>query len=367
MSLPAEVAPPQASGRPVRVMLVDDSAVVRGLIRRFIDPEPGIEVVATAGNGEAAVATLRRSEVDVIVLDVEMPVMDGITAIPHLLAARPSVKIVMASTLTERNADISLKAMALGAADYLAKPTTTGGFNNAAEFRRELVSKIQALGGAAMKRPAAAGAVRRPEPVRRPVTGAPARPEAVAIGSSTGGPQALTRVLKGLRSPMRLPVFVTQHMPPTFTQLLAAHLTRDTGHNVIQASDGLAVEPGTVYLAPGDFHMLIERKGAGLIVRTTNGEKENYCRPAVDPMLRSLVACYGKALLTVILTGMGHDGLAGCRAVVEAGGTVLAQDEATSVVWGMPGAVASAGLCHAVKPIDALPAAITAITEGRNP
>ena len=365
-------APATASVSPVRVMLVDDSAVVRGLIRRFVEPDPGIEIVATAGNGEVAVTTLQRTpHVDVIVLDIEMPVMDGLTAIPLLLEVKPDVKIVMASTLTERNADASLRALAAGATDYLAKPSSGAGLSTADDFKHELIEKIHALGDtASRKRPA--GTVDRkslpPAPVpKKPImlrAGPVVKPEALVIGSSTGGPQALTRFLAKVDPSITLPIFITQHMPATFTALLATHLTRDTGRTIVEASDGLAVRANEGYLAAGDNHMLIEGTRAAPIIRLSKSPKVNFCRPSVDPMMESLISIYGGALLTVILTGMGADGRNGCQMAVDAGGTVLAQDEASSVVWGMPGAVAQAGLCREVLDIDALAPAVLKIVKG---
>jgi two-component system, chemotaxis family, protein-glutamate methylesterase/glutaminase len=342
MTQPAAVETTVSNGAPVRVMLVDDSAVVRGLIRRFVDPEPGIEIVATAGDGEAAIATLKRTaDVDVIVLDIEMPVMDGLTAIPLLLEAQPGVKIVMASTLTERNADASLRAIAAGATDCVAKPSSGVGFNTADEFRHELIEMIHALGGTtAQARPSGAVLATRQMPITAPPapivlqTGPVTKPEALVIGSSTGGPQALTRFLSMIYTAMTLPIFITQHMPATFTALLAQHLTRDTGRNVLEASDGLPVEPNTAYLAAGNNHMLVEGPPGNAVIRLSQAPKVNFCRPSVDPMLESLIGIYGGAILTVILTGMGSDGKNSCQQVVEAGGTVFAQDEASSVVWG---------------------------------
>jgi len=372
MTQTAEVETTVSSSAPVRVMLVDDSAVVRGLIRRFVDPDPGIEIVATAGNGEAAVATLKRTDdVDVIVLDIEMPVMDGLTAIPLLLEVKPDVKIVMASTLTERNADASLRAIAAGATECVAKPSSGAGLSTADDFKRELIEMIHALGGGtARARPAGAVVAPRPTPTAAPPApivlkaGPVKKPEVLVVGSSTGGPQALTRFLSKIDASMTLPIFITQHMPATFTALLAKHLTRDTGRNVMEASNGQRVEANTAYLAPGNNHMLIEGTRGNAVIRLSQAPKVNFCRPSVDPMLESLIDIYGGSLLTVILTGMGSDGKNSCQKAVEAGGTVLAQDEASSVVWGMPGAVAQAGICRQILDIDALAPAVMRIVGG---
>lgn len=364
-----------SGGTKVKVLVVDDSAVVRGLTRRFLEENPNIDVVATASNGQLAVDTVKQKDIDVVVLDIEMPVMDGLSAIPHILAAKPSVKIVMSSTLTEANAAVSLKALSAGASDYVAKPTTGSAIQTSDDFRRELLTKVLTLGGLADRvgsvtakgaaagraAPAAALYPGKPITLRRPSA---VTPRALAIGSSTGGPQALQTLLCGLDASLPLPVFITQHMPATFTQILAEHMARDSGRNVCEAKNGQAVRAGDIYIAPGDYHMVIEGSGNNLTIRLTQTERENYCRPSVEPMLRSLVEIYGPALFTVILTGMGHDGLAGCQLSVEKGGTVIAQDEASSVVWGMPGAVATAGVCAAVKPLSELAKSVNSFVKG---
>lgn len=369
-----------AASGPFRVMVCDDSAVIRGLIARCLEADPEIQVLTTVSNGLLAVNALARFDVEVLILDIEMPVMDGLTALPKLIAARPDLQIIMASTLTRRNADISMQALAAGAADYLAKPTTTMALNAAADFKTQLILKVKALGAArrraaGQRMPASARRVEtpgiaRPAPSNAPLpyitTVRPALPkgplslraaptevpEIVAIGSSTGGPQALFAVLAGLKPGIPQPILITQHMPATFTTILAEHITRASGLPTVEASDGLALEGGHVYVAPGDFHMVVETQGAQRVIRLLKTPPENYCRPSVDPMLRSLVKIYGRRIFTVILTGMGQDGLRGGEAVIAAGGSMIAQDEASSVVWGMPGAVANAGLCSAVLPLS---------------
>jgi len=370
---------------PYRVMICDDSAVIRGLITRSIEADPEIQVVTTVANGQLAINALSRFDVEVLILDIEMPVMDGLTALPKLIETRPDLQIIMASTLTRRNADISMQALAAGAADYLAKPTTTMALNAAADFKTQLVLKIKALGAARRK----AAGQRAPSPVRRteapataphvtptvrPIAATPRpslispkgplslrppmteTPEIVAIGSSTGGPQALFTVLSGLKPGIPQPILITQHMPATFTTILAEHIQRASGLPTVEASDGMPIQGGHVYVAPGDFHMVAESQGTQRVIRLLKTPPENFCRPSVDPMLRSLVKIYGKRIFTVILTGMGQDGLRGGEAVIAAGGSLIAQDEASSVVWGMPGAVAQAGLCSAVLPLLEIPA-----------
>ena len=356
------------SESPIRVMLVDDSAVVRSLMVQVLASDPDITVAASAANGQLAVQLLRSSNVQVILLDIEMPVMDGLTAIPKLLEIDPKVKIIIASTLTQRNAEISLKAMGLGAVDYIAKPTSPRDIGLEGDFRRELLAKIKSHGMVRVKRP-------KPEPaadLRVRATSSPAPrpaqatspialrkpglnyPKVLAIGSSTGGPQALLAFLRNVPKTIGVPIIVTQHMPATFTAVLAQHLEKACGWPCKEGFDGAVLSPGTIHVAPGGYHMVIEGSSAQLTARLTQTPPENFCRPSVDPMMHSLVKAVGGHVLAVMLTGMGNDGLSGFRKVVDAGGTVIAQDEETSVVWGMPGAVATAGICAAVLPLPEL-------------
>ncbi|MFZ5789649.1 MAG: protein-glutamate methylesterase/protein-glutamine glutaminase [Pseudomonadota bacterium] len=370
MSLaPNTVTAADPAAEPVRVMVVDDSAVIRGLITRALESDPGIRVLHSAGNGKVAAETAARADIEVVVLDIEMPVMDGIAALPKLLEARPGLQVVMASTLTRKNADMSLKALAAGAADYVTKPSSSTELVSAEDFKRELTAKVKALGHAFRRgrsrwgRPAGA-----PPATVRPRATAPAHPaaptpiqlrpeaatspEIVAIGSSTGGPQALFKVLGGLGGRTDLPILITQHMPATFTAILAEHIAQASRIPTAEARDGEPVERGRIYVAPGDIHMTVAIEDGKRVIRLVKSAPENFCRPAVDPMLRSVAQVYGARALIVILTGMGSDGQKGSAAVVAAGGSVIAQDEATSVVWGMPGAVARAGLCSAVLPLS---------------
>jgi two-component system chemotaxis response regulator CheB len=361
-----------ASSEPVcRVMVVDDSLVIRRAIARIFEQAAGFKVVATASNGHMAISALEREPADVVVLDIEMPVMDGLTAIPLLKAVDPAVQIIMASTLTHRNAEISLRALALGATDYVSKPSTEKELN-ADTFNRELLEKARALGAIARSRgvrravmPSAPVEEAKPAPAlpkphkaialrRDPIM----QPQIIAIGTSTGGPQALFEVIKKMGSGLPQPVVVTQHMPPSFTAVLAEHIARQCSVPCTEAVDNEPLKPGHYYIAPGDFHMLIARHPQGGVVNLVKTPAENYCRPAVDPMLRSLVETYGKRVMVVMLTGMGYDGCKGSEVVVNAGGAIIAQDEATSVVWGMPGAVAMAGLCSAVLPLGEIGTAV---------
>ncbi len=380
---------PGADEAVYRVMIADDSAFIRGAMARALENDPNLQILVSVSNGDQAVKALRRNPVDVIVLDIEMPIMDGMTALPLLKSIDPAVQIIMASTLTQKNAEISLRAMSLGATDYIPKPTTSREIMGAEEFKRQLVEKVKALGALARR-----SGVRLPDSrkeltdeLRSPSPGAAIKekilprvektsglreramptiyqdkkvvlrtvpifcPKIIAIGSSTGGPQTLFRVIKDMGT-LSQPVVITQHMPPSFTAILADHISRQCEVKCKEAQEDDVLEPGNYYVAPGDYHMVIESHDNVSCIKLVKGPLENFCRPSVDPMLRSLIGIYGKKILAVILTGMGQDGLKGCDLVVKGGGAVIAQDEATSVVWGMPGAVATAGLCSAILPAD---------------
>jgi two-component system chemotaxis response regulator CheB len=352
---------------PIRVLVVDDSHVIRGLLTRTLDSDPGIKVVASASNGKVAIDEVTKQDVDVVVLDIEMPVMDGMTALPQLIAARPGIQVIMASTLTLKGASISMKAISKGAVDYVPKPTSTGEINSAEGFKRDLISKVKSWGAAGRRRKAsgAVPAATQPGantalkklfaaagPIKLRDMPTLFRPDCLAIGSSTGGPQALFKVFQMLGKVTNLPIFVTQHMPATFTTILAEHLAQASGMPSAEAKDKEPVMPGRIYVAPGDFHMTVTVEGGRKVLRLDKNPPENFCRPAVDPMLRSLAKAYNGKVMVMMLTGMGQDGAKGSKEIVDAGGVVAAQDEATSVVWGMPGAVTTAGLCSAVLPLS---------------
>ena len=354
----------------LKVMIVDDSAVIRGIFRRTLEADDEIEVIASVSNGKQAVDALAKHKVDVIVLDIEMPVMDGMTALPLLLEAAPDVKIIMASTLTEKNAAVSLQALRIGASDYIPKPTAKYEIHSADTFKRELVEKVKALAGP--RRVKKAPVVRRAETpaVKKSMATAGASqrrnasnvvPRIIAVGSSTGGPQALFKVFSDLKGHIdHLPVVIAQHMPKAFTSILAEHLSKVAGVRCTEGVDGEPLEAGRVYVAPGDYHMFVEKSAGGHTMRLNQEAPENYCRPSVEPLFRSVAAEFGPAALALMLTGMGHDGVTASETLVDAGGTLIAQDEETSVVWGMPGAVANAGLCADILPLDKIaPRAIT--------
>lgn len=355
------MAPPDAPATPTaRVMVCDDSAVIRSAVSRMLEEDSGIRVVSRVADGQAALRALEQApgSVDVVVLDIEMPVMDGLTALPLLLRADPGLRVLMASTLTTRGADIALQALRLGAADYVPKPNVTSIHDDS--FRQELVVKVKGLARLRHQRRGVAA---------RPLPKAPRRlrpvPQLLAIGSSTGGPQALFTLVKGLGPRLPIPVVLTQHMPATFTPILASHLTALGCMPCAEAVDGEVLQPGRITLAPGNFHLRVEADGTRLRARLNNGPPVNFCRPAVDPMLESAAAACGGRVLVVMLTGMGHDGRDGTRVVVEAGGAAIAQDETTSVVWGMPGAIAQAGLCDQILPLGDIAPAVLDILKVR--
>jgi two-component system chemotaxis response regulator CheB len=369
-----------SAAAPLRVMIVDDAIVVRGLFARWVEAEPDMVLVASLRNGREAVDHIERVKPDVVILDVDMPELDGISALPHLLEKCPSVTVIMASTLTRRNAEISLRALALGATDYIPKPSSQNDVGAAPEFRRELIEKIRQLGRRGHKSHAGIAHVSDAPPLA-PHASAPVKPvllhhaprvpmalrpmpalapRALLIGTSTGGPQALNKLMAEIGAVIeRVPVLITQHMPPTFTSILAEHLGRLTKHPSREAAHGEEIVAGTIYMAPGGRHMSVTQRNGTPFIEITNGAPINFCKPAVDPLFTSAAAVWGPRTLALVLTGMGQDGLAGAHDIVHAGGHVMAQDEATSVVWGMPGQVALAGLCSAVLPIEDMGAKVT--------
>jgi two-component system chemotaxis response regulator CheB len=353
-------------------MVVDDSVVIRGMIARWLQAEPDMVVAASLRTGLDAVNQIERVDPDVAVLDIEMPELDGISALPLLLAKKRNLIIIMASTLTRRNAEISFKALALGASDYIPKPESTREPTAAETFRHDLVQKIRHLGAkvrrtvqASASPPLAPALDRSRDPLARPPLAAVAHPQllrrafstqaprALLIGSSTGGPQALMALVTELGAVIdRFPVLITQHMPPTFTTILAEHLARSSHRPAREAVDGEIVKAGQIYLAPGGRHMRVVRHGAEAAIALDDGPPVNFCKPAVDPLFTSAIDVWQGGIMALVLTGMGSDGMRGGKEIVAAGGSVIAQDEATSVVWGMPGAAAHAGICAAVLPLN---------------
>jgi len=369
-TIPASISSLDAS--PIKVAVVDDSAVVRGLVSRWVDEDPTLHVVGKFSNGQLAVDGISNCAPDIIILDIEMPVMDGMTALPLILQKCPNAKVIMASTLTRRNAEISLKALSLGAVDYIPKPEGNSGVTTSSDFREDLINKIKAV-GRARSRPAST------EPVAKgvaqtaaAVAASPALrqfstvlPRILAVGSSTGGPKALASFIRDIAQAIPLvPVLITQHMPPTFTSILAEHLGRDAGRPAKEGENGEQLVTGTIYIAPGGYHMALVQKGTAITIKIYDGPEVNFCRPAVDPLFQSVAEIYGPAALGIILTGMGHDGARGATKIADAGGSIIAQDEATSVVWGMPGATAAAGACAAILPLESIGAKTVQLLKG---
>ena len=381
--------------RKVRVMLVDDSAVVRGLMNRWLTAEDNIEVVSRCHNGLHAVREIKTVQPDIVILDIEMPEMDGLEALPLLIQAAPNARILIASSLSQRNAEISLTALEKGAHDYIPKPSTNSDLTTSADFRVDLITKINALcvgagGKSACKFTRAtpdAGAANKvekpanPQPAKRressagsvlPAVSVPSKsmsdtsvshdnlrkfnhviPDILCIGSSTGGPRAVQTVLAAVVTHItKIPVVLTQHMPGTFTAVFASHLDKALPVPVAEAVDGEALMPGRVYVAPGERHLMFKKGASGVEVVLDDGPQVNFCKPAVDNMFQSAHDMYGKKILSVILTGMGQDGAAGGKLIADAGGNVLVQDAESSIVWGMPGAAYKAGVAAGVFSLD---------------
>lgn len=346
-----------------RVLIVDDSLLIRGIIKRILDADPDITVVGTAVNGRQAVDILRRdSSIETVILDIEMPVMDGLTALPQLLAIKKDLVVIVASTLTLRNADISLKCLSLGAQDYIPKPEASSETNRIEEFRDELLRKVKTLSPKKGSSPAIdqfftpdQDYTLRPLPALAP--------HALVIGCSTGGPQALAEVFKSLKGyTFSMPIFIAQHMPPSFTKMLAEHISSLSGLTTKEGEDGEIVANNTIYIAPGNFHMTVEVRDGVRVIALNQLPHENFCRPSVNPLLRSVAKSYHGRVLGVMLTGMGSDGLDGAKELVAQGGGIIAQDKATSTVWGMPKAVIMSSLCSEILPLQKMAQKITDVT-----
>ena len=376
----------------ISVLVVDDSVVVRRLIVDALSDDPGIQVVGTASNGRIALQKIDELKPDVMTLDIEMPVLDGIGTLKELRPKHKRLPVIMFSTLTANGASATLEALAAGATDYVTKPANVGSVRESIQsVREQLIPRIYALApkqqrpGAAPPRPgtppARPGAL--PPPGRpgaplagRPPLATPAGPPApagarqpgrpakgktpgqrvdvIAVGCSTGGPDALAKVVQGFPKDLPVPVVVVQHMPPIFTKMFADRLDRASAVKVVEATADVPLAAGTVYIAPGDKHLEVVRKGTSVVTKLHEGPPENSCRPAVDPLFRSVASVFGAHALTVVLTGMGQDGKKGCEVLAKVGSEIVVQDEETSVVWGMPGAVAAAGLADVVLPLGSI-------------
>jgi len=324
--------------------------VARRVISDILSEEGEFEVVGTAANGKIALAKIDRFDPDLVTLDIDMPEMDGIETLSAIRRSHPRTRVIMVSNHTQRGASITVEALFLGASDYVTKAAKTSSREVARLYLREqLVPKVRALsipGTVAVPRPSAAARV---APVRRR---AAAPVEIVVIGASTGGPNALTEVLAALPADFPVPILIVQHLPKNFTRFFAQRLDAACTLTVREAEDGACITPGAVWIAPGDRHLEVHSSARGFEMATTGGPLVNSCRPAADVLFATAERCFGEATLAVVLTGMGQDGLEGCRKIRQAGGQVIVQDKATSVVWGMPGQVAEAGLAEAVLPIS---------------
>lgn len=360
--------------RKIRILIVDDSVVIRRLLSNLLSEDPMLEVVGTAANGKIALQKLPLVKPDIITLDIEMPVMNGLETVKAIRKRNRKVPIVMFSTLTERGAVATLDALSFGANDYVTKPSNVGSIMLSMQrVRQELVPKIKALCHAEPIVPR-----RRSTPVRKGTSRIqrkrtpairskrPSRIDVVAIGTSTGGPNALKAVFAQLPASLPVPVVVVQHMPPLFTKYLANSLDTKSPLQVEEGEEGRVLQPGQAWVAPGNYHMVVRRKGTAVQLRLNQNPPENSCRPAVDVLFRSVAEVYGPNVLGVVMTGMGHDGLVGCEAIRDAGGTVIVQDKASSVIWGMPGSVARAGLADATLPLNAIAPAIVERVMKRN-
>ncbi len=344
---------------PIRILIVDDSVVVRKALTDGLSQDPDLEVVGSSSNGRLALAKLRNLQVDIILLDIEMPEMNGLETIPEIRKILPKVPIIMFSTLTERGAETTLEALSLGATDYVTKPSNMNMGSTSQSITLELIPKIRTLcrlsnvSDHPSARNSTSAVKVQPAVIRmRPAAFGSARISIVTIGVSTGGPDALGILLPSIPANFPLPIVIAQHMPPVFTLMLAKRLSERCSIPVRECVSGDLLEPGCIWIAPGDYHMVVQEENNHKVLRTNQGPRENFCRPSVDVLFRSVAQLYGAKTLGVILTGMGQDGLKGCEALCEAGASVIIQDEASSVVWGMPGFVARAGLAEKILPLN---------------
>jgi two-component system chemotaxis response regulator CheB len=338
----------------IAVLVVDDSVVVRRIMTNVLSADPDLRVVGTAASGRSALEKIEELKPEILILDIEMPEMDGLETLRHLRRLHPRLPVIMFSTLTERAAAATLEALSLGARDYVTKPGNTAGAATTLEtVRSQLVPKIKALVPRAPRTPQPAPALADRRSAR------PGPHELLVIGASIGGPDAVAAVVRALPGDLPVPVAIVQHMPPIFTRLFAQRMDRMSGLAVVEGQPGMRLEPGLVVVAPGDSHLLVADGRRGPVVETNQEERQNGCRPAVDVLFRSAAVVFGDRVLACLLTGMGQDGLHGSRRLRAAGAEIVVQDEATSVVWGMPGAVATAGLADRVLPLPRIAADLT--------
>ena len=339
-------------------MIVDDSTVARAVLSRMVESDPSFEIAAVAGTAEDAIEALGECSVDVVVLDLEMPGAGGLKSIPRIIAAAAGAKVMIVSSLAEDGAEQTVAALALGAADTMPKPGT-GRFNG--KFSEILLSKLKALGYAAEQAPLPAPAKGGTYALLRAM---PADPiDILAIGASTGGIHALGVLFQALPERIGVPILVTQHLPIPFMSVFARQLGVVAGREAVVAEDGMELVPDRILVAPGDAHLTLDPRPSGAVVRLTHGRSSSGCMPSVDPMFASVGAVFRSGALGVVLTGMGRDGVEGSSRLVACGGSILAQDEGSCAVWGMPRAVLEAGLACAVLPPDKIARRIAARTE----
>ena len=360
-----------ANSDKISVLLVDDSSIIRSALRRILHKDESIDIVGCCSDGESAITQAKVHQPDVIILDVEMPIMDGLTALPQILEVSPKSKVVMFSTLTSKGAEASMKAFSLGAVECLEKPSAqdkTQYVDKGEDFATKLLRLIHSLAPTAEHD--VASKIITDTPIGKPnINASPHNfqgpPSIIAIGSSTGGPNALFEVCKHLKD-VNMPIVITQHMPATFTKILAKHLHEKTGIAAFEGEDGMPLENNAIYVAPGGYHMIFSRNDSDqTVIRLNDGPRINFCKPAIDPMFESLIPIYNNKILAVILTGMGSDGLNGSAKVIENKGYLIAQDRATCTVWGMPRAVEEAGLCHTVLPVHNIGPHIHTMAKGK--
>lgn len=341
--------------KPIRLLLVDDSAVIRGILTKTLRVLPGIEVTGTAANGEKALVFLEKVHVDVVLLDIEMPVMDGLETLRHLRKKYPRLPVVMFSSLTERGAKATLEALVAGANDYVAKPTATDTESIVKKVESELVPKIKAV-----YRPPriAQSCAKETIPPKSKIKTHPTKKShkisVIVIAVSTGGPSALAEILPHLTVAHAPPIVIVQHMPKEFTGHLATRLSKMCDQRVSEAKNGDSLLSEHIYMAPGGVHLEIQKHGREFKLAFHDGPPENSCRPSADVLFRSASQLFGSDVLALVLTGMGSDGLQGSKAICSTGGTIIAQDEPSSVVWGMPGQVVRAGIADVITPLDCI-------------
>ncbi len=343
----------------IRVFLVDDTAAVRHILTQILEEDPDIVVVGTACDGRQGLDRLQRVEADLLILDVEMPGMGGLEMLKELKVSRPELPVLVFSSITERGAMVTIEALSLGASDYVPKPAMVGTAAEARDYiKTSLLGKIKTL----LRRDSKPSVTPTPQP--RPVASQlqhhriPSRVDLVVIGASMGGPRALGQLIPALPGDFPVPILVVQHMPAVFTRALATRLNQNALLSVAECDSSQRAEPGQVWLAAGDYHMTVDKVGDNTLVAPQRSEPVNFCRPAVDILFASAAKAYGPNVLAVVLTGMGHDGLEGCRQLAKAGAQILVQDQPTSAVWGMPGVVSRAGLACAELPLQDMAAEI---------